>query len=210
MTPSTPFRDLSHAANLRYGTDGFTSPPKEGVLRIFSPLKIRWLRPGLNPRTWVLKASTLPLDNLATIPYHLQIWHSPHHRDSSVGTATRYGMKSPEIETQCGARFSAPLQTGRGAHTASYTMGTGSFPGGKAAGAWRRPPTQSSAEVKGRVDILSASVNRAILQHLFFWLGNTGADVAAILLPTLKSFSSNGAVDWNTTGICCERVLQER
>jgi len=33
------------------------------VLRIFSPLKIRWLRPGLNPRTWVLKASTLPLDH---------------------------------------------------------------------------------------------------------------------------------------------------
>ena len=30
------FRDLSHAANLRHGTDGFTSPPKEGVLRIFS------------------------------------------------------------------------------------------------------------------------------------------------------------------------------
>jgi hypothetical protein len=28
-------RDLSHAANLRHGTDGFTSPPKEGVLRIF-------------------------------------------------------------------------------------------------------------------------------------------------------------------------------
>jgi len=33
------------------------------VLRIFSPLKIRRLRPGLNPRTWVLKASTLPLDH---------------------------------------------------------------------------------------------------------------------------------------------------
>ena len=28
-------RDLLHAANLRHGTDGFTSPPKEGVLRIF-------------------------------------------------------------------------------------------------------------------------------------------------------------------------------
>ena len=28
-----------HAANLRHGTDGFTSPPKEGVLRIFSPQK---------------------------------------------------------------------------------------------------------------------------------------------------------------------------
>jgi len=55
-------RDLLHAANLRHGTDGFTSPAKAGVLRIFSPLKIRRLWPGLNPRTWVPKASTLPLD----------------------------------------------------------------------------------------------------------------------------------------------------
>ena len=31
------FRDLLHAVNLRHGADGFTSPPKEGVLRIFSP-----------------------------------------------------------------------------------------------------------------------------------------------------------------------------
>ena len=29
------FRDLLHAVKLRHGTDGFTSPPKEGVLRIF-------------------------------------------------------------------------------------------------------------------------------------------------------------------------------
>ena len=28
---------LLHAVNLRHGTDGFTSPPKEGVLRIFRP-----------------------------------------------------------------------------------------------------------------------------------------------------------------------------
>jgi hypothetical protein len=32
-------RVLLHAAKLRYGTDGFTSPPKEGMLRIFSPEK---------------------------------------------------------------------------------------------------------------------------------------------------------------------------
>ena len=57
-------RVLLHAVNLRHGTDGFTSPPKEGVLRNFSPLKIRRLRPGLNPRTWVLKANT---------PYALQL-----------------------------------------------------------------------------------------------------------------------------------------
>ena len=31
------FRDLLPAANLRQGTDGFTSPPKDGVVRIFSP-----------------------------------------------------------------------------------------------------------------------------------------------------------------------------
>ena len=34
------FRDLLHAVKLRHGTDGFTSPPNEGVLRIFFGLKI--------------------------------------------------------------------------------------------------------------------------------------------------------------------------
>jgi hypothetical protein len=33
-----------------------------------------------------------------------------------------------------GARFSAPVQTGHGAHPASYTVGTGSFPGIKRLG----------------------------------------------------------------------------
>jgi hypothetical protein len=31
------FRDLLHAVKLQHGTDGFTSPPKEDALRIFSP-----------------------------------------------------------------------------------------------------------------------------------------------------------------------------
>ena len=39
MMTSTPFRDLLHAANLRHGTDGFTSLPEKGVLRIFFVLK---------------------------------------------------------------------------------------------------------------------------------------------------------------------------
>ena len=34
------FRDLLHATNLRYGTDGFTSTPKEGVPRIFTPANL--------------------------------------------------------------------------------------------------------------------------------------------------------------------------
>ena len=72
------FRDLLHAVNLRHGTDGFTSPPKKGVLRIFSPWKIRRLRPGLNPRTWVPKASTLPLDHRSRFRTGLQhtvVWY---------------------------------------------------------------------------------------------------------------------------------------
>jgi hypothetical protein len=32
-------RDFLHAANLLHGTGGFTSPPKEGMLWIFSPEK---------------------------------------------------------------------------------------------------------------------------------------------------------------------------
>ena len=42
---------------------------------------------------------------------------------SSVGITTGYGLD--------GARFSAPVQTGPGAHPASCTMGTGSFLGVK-------------------------------------------------------------------------------
>ena len=56
------FRDLLHAANLRHGTGGFTSPPNEGVLRKFRP-KNPTAPDGFDPRTWVLKASTLTLDH---------------------------------------------------------------------------------------------------------------------------------------------------
>jgi len=43
------FRNLLHAVQLRHGTDGFTSPPKEGMLRIFFALKIRRLSAGCEP-----------------------------------------------------------------------------------------------------------------------------------------------------------------
>ena len=52
--------------------------------------------------------------------------------DSSVGIATelRAGRSGDRITV--GRRdFSAPVQTGPGAHLASCTMGTGPFPGGK-------------------------------------------------------------------------------
>ena len=52
-------------------------------------------------------------------------------RDGSVGIATSYGLDGPAIESRWGARFSAAVQTGPGAHPSSYTVGTGSFPGVK-------------------------------------------------------------------------------
>jgi len=56
------FRDLLHAANLRHGTDGFTSPSEGRRAEEFFRPKNR-LRPGLNPRTWLPKACTLPLNH---------------------------------------------------------------------------------------------------------------------------------------------------
>jgi hypothetical protein len=43
------YRYLLHAANLRHETDGFTSLPKEGVLRIFFVLKIPKASAGFEP-----------------------------------------------------------------------------------------------------------------------------------------------------------------
>jgi hypothetical protein len=56
-------------------------------------------------------------------------------RNSAVGIATRYELDGPGIESRWGARFSAPVQTGREAHPASYIMDTGFSSRGKAAGA---------------------------------------------------------------------------
>ena len=50
-------------------------------------------------------------------------------RDSSVGIVTELRAGRSGDRMPVGARFSAPVQTGPGAHPASYTIGTGSFPG---------------------------------------------------------------------------------
>ena len=48
-----------------------------------------------------------------------------------VGIATGYGLNGPGIESRWGARFSAPVQIGPGAHPTSCTLDTCSFPGVK-------------------------------------------------------------------------------
>jgi len=61
-------------------------------------------------------------------------------------TRDLYGDRIP-----VGARFSAPVQTGPGAHLTSYTMGTGPFPGVKRPGRGVDHAPLSSADVKERV-----------------------------------------------------------
>jgi hypothetical protein len=53
----------------------------------------------------------------------------------------------------CGSEIFAPFETGPGAHTASYTMGTGSFPGVKRPGRVVDHPPPPSVEVKERVGL---------------------------------------------------------
>ena len=50
---------------------------------------------------------------------------------SSVGIEAGYGLDGPAIEYRWRARFSASVQTCPGAHPASCTIDTGSFPGVK-------------------------------------------------------------------------------
>jgi hypothetical protein len=65
-------------------------------------------------------------------------------RNSAVGIATRYGLDGPGIESRWGARFSAPIQTGPGAHPASYRV---SFPWIKRPGRGVAHPPHSNDEV---------------------------------------------------------------
>ena len=57
------------------------------------------------------------------------------------------------VRIPVGARISAPVQTGPGAHPAAYTMGTGSFPGVKGPGHGVDHPAPSRTEVKERVEL---------------------------------------------------------
>jgi hypothetical protein len=91
--------------------------------------------------------------------FYLPIFHS------SVGIATYYRLDERMIGVRIPAgagSFSLRLrvQTGSGAHPASYQMRTGrSSPGSKAAGREADHSTPSSAEVKERVELYLHSLS---------------------------------------------------
>ena len=62
---------------MRHGTNGSTSLPKEGVLRIFSPWKIRRPRPGLNPANLGTKGQP-PAAVYAVIMISSELFHFLH------------------------------------------------------------------------------------------------------------------------------------
>ena len=70
---------------------------------------------------------------------------------SRYSDSLRAGRSGDRIPV--GLKFSAPVQTGPGTHPASYTMGTGSFPGVKRPGRGVDRPPPSSAEIEGRVEL---------------------------------------------------------
>ena len=89
----------------------------------------------------------LPLRNYA-------VFQASDGPGSVVGIATGYGLERSGDRIPVRARFSAPVQTGRGAHPAFYTMGTGSFQGVKSGrGVTLTPHPASSAVGHERVEL---------------------------------------------------------
>ena len=71
---------------------------------------------------------------------------------SWVCITTRCGLEGPGIESQWGGEIFRTIPDRPWGPPILLYNGHRVFPGGKAAGAWRWPPTSSSVEVKERVE----------------------------------------------------------
>ena len=122
--------------------------------------------PLLVPRSW--KSRAIPLPIIWATPglkwYHFNFIFISRNssssiqvlitgRNISVGIATRYGLDGLGFDSRWVARISAPVQTGRVTHPASYIIGTMSFPGVKWPGRDVDQPPTSSTEVERRVEL---------------------------------------------------------
>jgi hypothetical protein len=64
-----------------------------------------------------------------------------HVEHSVIGIATRYGLEGLGIESRWGRDFPHQSRPALGPTQPPIQWVPGLFPGGKAAGAWPRPPT---------------------------------------------------------------------
>ena len=76
---------------------------------------------------------------------------------SVVGIATGYGLDGSGIESRWGGEISATVHTGPGAHPASCTMGTVSFPGVKSGRGVTLTPHPFQYRGQERVDLYLSS-----------------------------------------------------
>jgi hypothetical protein len=80
-------------------------------------------------------------------------YEGPEGRVSSVGIATRYRQNGPGIESRWRRDFPRPSIPALGPTQPPTQWAPLHFSGGKAAVAWLRLPTPSSAGVKERVEL---------------------------------------------------------
>jgi hypothetical protein len=138
-------------------------------------------------------------------------------RESAVGIATRYGLDGPGIESQWGLDFphlSRPVLGPVSLLYNEYRV----FIGGKAAGAWRWPPTPSSTEVKERVKLYLYSPTgpswRVIGRTFYSLLPTTTASIRTILtlryLVYSKQYDTGNSVHTETDTLKKRLIIQRK
>ena len=122
-------------------------------------------------------------------PFYFNLVGRDRHSESL--RAGRSGDRIPVA-----ARFSAPVQTGPGAHLASYITGTGYFLGIKWPGRGVDHPPPSSVEVKERVaiHILPSGPSWPVIGQILH-------------LPLLQNVHSDFALKWKIISCSMEKKL---
>ena len=163
-----------------------------------------------------LAANQLASQGLCTMEWVWVVIDGPRQLSqySECLHAGRSGDRIPE-----GARFSARVQTGTGAHPASCITGTGSFPGVKRSGRHADPAPPSNAMVYsayGPYGLYSASVPAQGVTFTFF----IDIEFCSILYVPFCSFIRNNTPVTNRKQIkhgrqkvctrCCNEVMKKK